>query len=344
MSRILLTGGMGYIGTHTAVALVDAGHSVILYDNLSNSKFSVLDRLELIIAKKLPFIHGDIRNESLLKETLYIYQIDTVIHLAGLKSVSDSNKWPVEYYHNNVMGTICLLKAMSEMNVKRLVFSSSATVYGEPEYLPIDEAHPTCAINPYGRTKLHIEEILVDLVQSQKISTDKPWKIACLRYFNPVGAHESKMIGEDGQGTPNNLMPLIAQVAVGLRSELNVFGDNYDTPDGSGIRDYIHVMDLAEGHSATVDFLDEAQGWNVINLGTGVGLSVFEIVNMFQKESGREIPYRILQRRLGDTACCYASVDKAKSLLNWQPTRTVGDMCRSTWMYQKNIHLKNKGI
>jgi UDP-glucose 4-epimerase len=324
-----LTGGIGYIGSHTAVVLSEAGHEVVLFDNLCNSKRSVLDRLETITGKRFPFIEGDVRDAAKLEETLTAYHIDAVIHFAGLKAVGESVEKPIEYYDNNIGGMISLLKAMRAADVKTLVFSSSATVYGDPQYLPLDEEHPTSATNPYGRSKLHIEEMLADVAKS-----DASWRIACLRYFNPVGAHDSGLIGEDPNDIPNNLMPYIAQVASGKLPKLNVFGDDYDTPDGTGVRDYIHVMDLAEGHSAALGFLENHTGWHAINLGTGMGYSVLEMVRAFERASGRAVPHLIAPRRAGDIATCYADPAKAKRELGWEARRGLDEMMRDAWRWQ----------
>jgi len=329
--NVLLTGGMGYIGSHAAVVLTEVGHKVVLYDNLSNSKSIVLDRLESITGKRLIFIEGDVRDTPKLEQTLANHKINAVIHFAGLKAVGESVEKPIEYYENNVTGTISLLKAMRPANVKTLVFSSSATVYGDPQYLPLDEQHPTSATNPYGRSKLQIEEVLADLAES-----DPEWRIACLRYFNPVGAHESSLIGEDPNDIPNNLMPYIAQVASGKLPHLNIFGDDYNTKDGTGVRDYIHVMDLAEGHKSALDFLNSHTGWHAINLGTGAGYSVLEMVQAFEQVSGENISYKITKRRAGDIAACYAKVEKSSQQLNWRARRGLGEMCRSTWNFQKS--------
>jgi UDP-glucose 4-epimerase len=333
MSRVLLTGGMGYIGSHTAVVLAEAGHEVVLFDNLCNSKVSVLDRLETIIGKRLPFIEGDVRDTDKLEGALKARKIDAVIHFAGLKAVGESVEKPIDYYDNNVTGSISLLKAMRVADAKTLVFSSSATVYGDPQYLPLDEVHPTSSTNPYGRSKLQIEEILADVAKS-----DASWRIACLRYFNPVGAHGSGLIGEDPSDIPNNLMPYIAQVARGKLPKLNVFSDDYDTKDGTGVRDYIHVMDLAEGHNAALDFLEHETGWHAINLGTGTGYSVLEMVKAFEAASKQAVPYHVTVRRAGDIASCYAKAEKAKQKLGWQATRTLEDMCASTWKFQGNLN------
>lgn len=328
--NILLTGGAGYIGSHTAVVLSQAGHEVVLLDNFCNSRKSVLERLQKILGKALPCVESDVRDTALVTKTLQDYKIDAVIHFAGLKAVGESVQKPIEYYANNVQGTISLLEAMKANDIKILVFSSSATVYGDPQYLPIDEGHPTSATNAYGRSKLHIEEMLKDVANS-----DADWKIICLRYFNPVGAHESGLIGEDPKGIPNNLVPYIAQVAAGKLPYLNIYGNDYPTIDGTGVRDYIHVMDLAEGHLAALDFVRNHQGWEVFNLGTGSGCSVKELVNSYEEVSGKKIPYQIAGRRPGDIPACFASVVKAKDLLRWTSKNTLQIMCKSSW---KNIN------
>ena len=277
MASILLTGGMGYIGSHTAVELLEAGHEVVLYDNLSNSDIGVKDMIQEITNKKVSFIEGDVLNTELIVKTLKDYNIDSVIHFAGLKSVGESVEKPIDYFENNIAGSISLLQAMKKTGVKKIVFSSSATVYGEPEHLPYDEDHPTSAVNPYGRSKLHIEEMLKDVCNSQK-----DFSAICLRYFNPIRAHVSGLIGENPKDTPNNLMPYIAQVASGKLKELNIFGDDYLTQDGTGVRDYIHVVDLASGHTSALNFLDDNPGWHAFNLGTGSGVSVLELVETFE--------------------------------------------------------------
>ena len=330
--NILLTGGTGYIGSHTALALLDAGHCVVLLDNLSNSSRGVLDRLEKITGKKIPFIEADIRDTERVTLVLKEYQIEAVVHFAGLKAVGESVKKPLEYFNINVGGTISLLEAMQETHVKTLVFSSSATVYGEPQYLPVDEDHPTSATNPYGRTKLHIEEMLQDLACS-----DTDWHIACLRYFNPVGAHESGLIGEDPAGLPNNLMPYVAQVAAGKLECLSIYGDDYPTADGTGVRDYIHVMDLASGHLSAINFLSQSAGCHIFNLGTGTGFSVLEMVGAFERASGRKIKYSIAPRRAGDVATCYADASKAKRALSWEARFDLNDMCESGWRWQAKV-------
>lgn len=327
---ILLTGGTGYIASHTAVVLLEQGFDVLLFDNLSNSNQDVVAKLGQITGKDVPFIQGDIRDNAALRAVFETHHIDAVIHFAGLKAVGESVAQPVNYYANNVQGTISLLEVMADYAVKTLVFSSSATVYGQPQYLPLDETHSTSATNPYGRTKLHIEEILRDVACS-----DTAWRIVCLRYFNPVGAHESGLIGENPNGIPNNLMPYIAQVASGYRPELQVFGNDYETADGTGVRDYIHVMDLANGHTAALNFLNANVGWHAINLGTGQGYSVLDMVKAFEQASGQKIPYRIVERRPGDVAQCYANPLQAKHLLGWVAKRTLHDMCASTWKFQQ---------
>jgi UDP-glucose 4-epimerase len=330
--NILLTGGIGYIGSHTAAVLVGAGHQVVLFDNLANSKVSAVERLAMVTGVKLPFVEGDIRSTNLLESTIESYGIEAVIHFAGLKAVGESVLNPLSYYENNVGGTISVLRAMSSVGVKRLVFSSSATVYGDPQYLPIDEAHPRSATNPYGRTKLQIENILEDLAAS-----DVSWRISCLRYFNPVGAHESGLIGEDPNDVPNNLMPYLARVAAGKLPCLNIFGCDYDTPDGTGIRDYIHIMDLAEGHLAAVNLLSaEDLPFQAFNLGTGRGHSVLDMLKAFEQVSGLSIKNQIVRRRDGDVPACYADAGKAARLFSWVASRSIDDMCLSTWNFQIN--------
>lgn len=334
--NILLTGGAGYIGSHVAVTLSEAGHQVVLLDNFSNSQKYVLERLGKILGDSLLFIEGDVRNTYLVANSLQSYKIDYVIHFAGLKAVGESVKSPIEYYSNNVKGSISLLEAMQFTNIKNLVFSSSATVYGDPHYLPIDENHPTCAKNAYGRSKLHIEEMLKNISES-----DSEWKISCLRYFNPVGAHDSGLLGDDSGCRPNNLMPYLAQVALGDLPCLNIFGNDYDTSDGTGVRDYIHVMDLAQGHMAAISYLNSNSGFHVFNLGTGNGVSVLELVKVFEEISDRSIPLKFTARRPGDVASCYAKAEKANLLLGWQANRTINDMCASAWNFQKKFKCKN---
>ena len=328
--KLLLTGGTGYIGSHTAVVLSQAGHELVLLDNFSNSKQAVLGRLETILGHALPFVQADVRDTAKVTQALQTHGIQAVVHFAGLKAVGESVAQPLNYFANNVQGTLSLLQAMQAAQVHQLVFSSSATVYGEPQYLPLDEQHPTSATNPYGRTKLHIEEMLHDLSAS-----NQAWRIACLRYFNPVGAHDSGLIGEDPNGIPNNLMPFVVQVAAGIRPALQVFGNDYDTPDGTGVRDYIHVMDLAQGHLAALHFLNAQTGWHAINLGTGQGYSVLEMVKAFEAASGKPVAFNIVPRRPGDVASCYAKVDKAQALLNWQASRGLPQMCEDAWRAQQ---------
>ena len=328
--NILLTGGTGYIGSHTAVVLANAGHSVVLLDNFCNSNQSVSERINQITNQMIPCIEGDVRDTGLLVKTLTEFKIDAVIHFAGLKAVGESGQEPLKYYDNNVAGSISLLEAMKQVNVKTIVFSSSATVYGEPQYLPYDEEHPLNPINTYGRTKLQVEEILQDLAKS-----DPQWKIALLRYFNPVGAHESGLIGEDPNGIPNNLMPYIMQVASGKLPHLNIFGNDYDTRDGTGERDYIHVMDLAEGHLAALNYLKTHAGCEVFNLGSGTPISVTELLSAFGDAADIKIPTRIAPRRSGDLAIYYAKVEKANKELCWKSKRDIAQICESTNRWQK---------
>ena len=329
--RILLTGGTGYIGSHVAALLAEEGHVVVLYDNLSNSSANIVGQIETIVDKKCVFIHGDVRDTSYLQSALRSHKIDAVVHLAGLKAVGDSVEKPIDYYSNNVAGAISLLSAMNAEGVKTLAFSSSATVYGKPQYLPLDEKHPTSATNPYGRSKLHIEEMLRDLAAS-----DADWHIACLRYFNPAGAHETGLLGERPSGKPNNLIPLIAQVATGERALLHIFGDDYETPDGTGLRDYIHVMDLAEGHIAALRFLVSNAGWHAFNLGTGQAYSVMQMIKTFEKASGRKVAFEVAPRRSGDVAACFANPEKARHALGWEARRNLDDMCISTWHFSQS--------
>lgn len=328
--NILLTGGTGYIASHTAVVLSEAGHRVVLLDNLCNSQPDVVDRIASLVGYTPVFVKADIRDTDRLTEVLQANDIQAVIHFAGLKAVGESVASPLLYYNNNVCGTVSLLEAMQRASVKTLVFSSSATVYGIPQYLPIDESHPTGATNPYGRTKLHIEHMLAELAHA-----DPSWKIASLRYFNPAGAHESGLIGENPSGIPNNLMPFIVRVACGKLPVLQVFGDDYDTPDGTGVRDYIHVMDLAEGHLAALQHLNRsAVSFDTFNLGTGSGYSVLQMVTSFEGVNGCKVPHQISGRRAGDIAQCYASVDKAHQQLGWIARRSLDDMCRTAWSYK----------
>lgn len=326
---ILVTGGTGYIGSHTCVELMQAGHQVVILDNLSNSHRQVVDRIARIVGNMPTFIEGDIRDRELLDELFSHHPIDAVIHFAGFKAVGESVEKPLAYYDNNVRGTLELLAAMQSSEVRTLVFSSSATVYGDPASVPIRENFPLFATNPYGRSKLFLEEILGDLAHAQS-----DWRIARLRYFNPVGAHPSGLIGEDPNGIPNNLMPFIAQVAVGRREMLSVFGGDYPTPDGTGVRDYIHVVDLARGHLAALDYLASTEGLLTVNLGTGRGYSVLEVVKAFEAASGRPVPYRIVPRRAGDATQCYADPGLAERILNWHASHGIEDMCADTWRWQ----------
>ena len=330
--KILLTGGAGYIGSHTAVMLIQAGHEVVLLDNFYNSDPSVLKRLAKIVGNPVHCIEADVRDTNLIEKVLREYQVDAVIHFAGLKAVGESSHKPIEYYSNNVQGSISLLQAMTRCNIKRLIFSSSATVYGDPQYLPLDELHPTNPTSPYGRNKLQIEELLRDVSNS-----DPEWSVCALRYFNPVGAHESGLIGEDPKGIPNNLMPYVAQVASGKLPVLKVFGDDYDTEDGTGVRDYIHVMDLASGHLAALVYLSNYKGFNVFNLGTGNGISVFEIVRAYENVCGHTLNIQVTHRRIGDIAKCYASSGKALKELSWVASRDVNNMCCDLFRWQKNL-------
>jgi UDP-glucose 4-epimerase len=326
---VLVTGGAGYIGSHTCIALSEAGYDFVVYDNLSNSSKQSLDRVEKIIDKKIKFINGDIRDEEKLQNVFDKYKIDSVIHFAGLKAVGESVEQPLRYYENNISGTITLCKIMQKNSCKNIIFSSSATVYGDPHKTPIKEDFPLSATNPYGRSKLFIEEILRDIFIS-----DKEWKIVLLRYFNPVGAHKSGTIGEDPNGLPNNLMPFISQVAVGKLKELRVFGDDYDTSDGTGVRDYIHVVDLAQGHVKALKIIDKIKNVMTINLGTGKGYSVLDMVKAFEKASGKSIPYKIVPRRAGDIAKCYADSSYAKEVLGWEAEKGIEDMCEDSWRWQ----------
>lgn len=324
--KILVTGGAGYIGSHTCVELLNAGYEIIVYDNLSNSSSEALRRVEIITGKTVQLIIGDIRDEASLTQALT--GCNAVIHFAGLKAVGESVANPLEYYDNNVQGTLVLLRAMQTQNIKTIVFSSSATVYGDPEYLPLNESHPLRTTNPYGQTKLVIEEILRDLYHS-----DPLWRIMILRYFNPVGAHESGLIGEDPQGIPNNLMPFVAQVAIGRRESLNIFGGDYPTHDGTGVRDYIHVVDLADGHLKALQSLNTPQ-CTAVNLGTGTGYSVLDVVHAFSDACGKKIPYSIAPRRDGDIASCYADPSTAEQSIGWRAKRNLEQMCCDSWNYQ----------
>ena len=328
---ILVTGGAGYIGSHTCVELLSAGHDVTVLDNFCNSQVEALERVQRIAGKKLTLVEGDIRDSATLLQTLRRSAVSAVIHFAGLKAVGESVEKPLAYYDNNVVGTVRLLEAMTECGVKTLVFSSSATVYGDPQQLPLTEQHPLSATNPYGQTKLVIENMLRDLYRS-----DPSWRLSILRYFNPVGAHRSGLIGEDPRGTPNNLLPFVAQVAVGRREFLNVWGKDYATPDGTGVRDYIHVVDLALGHLKALERLQQHKECLAINLGTGVGYSVLDMVHAFEQASGKPVPYRIGPRRAGDIASCYADPSLALAMLGWRAERGLQDMCADAWHWQNS--------
>ena len=326
---ILVTGGTGYIGSHTVVELLAAGKDVLILDNYANSSPKVLERIAKICGRAPAFREGDIRDVDGLRALFAAHRIEAVIHFAGLKAVGESVEQPLTYYDNNVNGTLCLLQAMRQAGVRRLVFSSSATVYGDPHHVPIREDFPLQATNPYGRSKLMVEEMLRDL---QRAEAD--WQIAILRYFNPVGAHPSGLIGENPNGIPNNLMPFVAQVAVGKRAQLSVFGNDYPTPDGTGVRDYIHVVDLAQGHLAALAALARSGQSLTVNLGTGQGYSVLDMVRAFEAASGRPVPYQIVARRAGDIATCYADPQLAGELLGWQARRGIGEMCADAWRWQ----------
>ena len=325
---ILITGGVGYIGSHSCIELIAAGYEIVVVDNLCNSSLEALKRVEILTGVSIPFHQVDVRNEQALRKVFEKHSIDGVIHFAGLKAVGDSVENPIEYYDNNVVGTFTLTKVMREYNCKTFVFSSSATVYGDPHTVPIKEDFPLTVTNPYGRSKLMIEEFLQDVFVA-----DNNWKIALLRYFNPVGAHKSGLIGEDPNNVPNNLMPYISQVAVGKLEKLSVFGDDYNTIDGTGVRDYIHVVDLAIGHVKALQALNRPQVLTV-NLGTGKGYSVLEIVAAFEKCSGESIPYQIVDRREGDIATCYTDTTYAKNKLNWSAEFDLDEMCMDTWRWQ----------
>ena len=327
--KILVTGGVGYIGTHTVIKLIEAGYEVVIIDNLSNSKLEALKRVEEITKTKVKFHKVDLLDNEALNKIFDEEKVNSVIHFAGLKAVGESVEIPLHYYNNNVVGTLNLLEAMKKNDVRKLVFSSSATVYGDPHKVPILENFPLSATNPYGRSKLMIEEILRDLYKAEP-----DWDIAILRYFNPVGAHESGKIGEDPNGIPNNLMPFISQVAVGKRESLSVFGDDYPTKDGSGVRDYIHVVDLAQGHLKALEKLETNPGCVEYNLGTGNGYSVLEVVKAFEKASKKEIPYKIVNRRAGDIAACFADPQFAKAELGWEAKFGIEKMCEDSWRWQ----------
>lgn len=328
---ILVTGGAGYIGSHTCVELLNAGYEIVIIDDFSNSNSSVLDKIKQISGKEFAFYEGDVKDRDLLERIFTEYHIEATIHFAGFKAVGESCVKPLAYYHNNLMSTIILCEVMAAHNAKKLVFSSSATVYGDPASVPINEDFPTSTTNPYGATKLMTENILKDVY-----TADNEWSIALLRYFNPIGAHESGLIGEEPNGIPNNLLPYIAKVAVGELEALNVFGDDYSTVDGTGVRDYIHVVDLARGHVKAIEKILGETGIDAYNLGTGNGYSVLQMVKAFEKASGKPVAYRIAPRRVGDIAECYAETKKAKKLLDWEATKNIDDMCQDAWRYMCN--------
>ncbi|MGO4995014.1 UDP-glucose 4-epimerase GalE [Jeotgalibaca porci] len=328
---VLVTGGAGYIGSHTVVELLNANYEVIIVDNYSNSKPEVLNRIKTITGKDFTFYEADLLDKEALEEIFEKETIDSVIHFAGYKAVGESVAKPVEYYHNNITGTLILLEVMKKYGVKNIVFSSSATVYGMNNPSPLTEDLPTSATNPYGYTKVMIEQILRDVHVS-----DEEWNIALLRYFNPIGAHESGLIGEDPSGIPNNLMPYITQVAVGKLPELSIFGNDYDTEDGTGVRDYIHVVDLALGHLKALESFSEYKGVGTYNLGTGIGYSVLDLVKNFQRANDIVIPHKIVERRPGDVATCYSDATRAKEILGWTAEKDLEDMCRDSWKWQSN--------
>jgi UDP-glucose 4-epimerase len=334
--NVLITGGAGYIGSHLAILLAQKNYEVFLLDNFINSSPAALDGLRAIAGKNFKCTEGDVRDITLLKKILTEQQIEAVIHCAGLKSVAESVLKPILYYENNVAGTLCLLSAMTACNVKKLIFSSSATVYGSPQYLPLDEEHPIFPSNPYGNTKAAVEIILKDLAAS-----DFEWKVMCLRYFNPVGAHDSGFIGELPNGIPNNLMPYITQVALGKLEALPVYGNDYKTLDGTGVRDYIHVMDLANAHLAALIHLENFFGWDAINIGTGQGCSVLQMIKAFEDAAAKDINFNIVSRRPGDIASCYANADKAFQKLGWKAQYSIDDMCKSTWKWMQNSRAIN---
>ena len=330
--NIIVTGGAGFIGSHTVIELINAGHSVVVVDNLVNSSRIALARVEKIVGQKIPFYEVDIRDRQGLEKVFSENKFDCCIHFAGLKAVGESVQKPWEYYDNNITGTLVLLDVMRKAGCKNIIFSSSATVYGNPAVIPITEKCPKgeCT-NPYGQTKSMLEEILRDMYVA-----DKEWNVVLLRYFNPIGAHKSGLIGENPNGVPNNLMPYITQVAVGRLDHLNIFGDDYDTPDGTGVRDYIHVVDLARGHVKALKAIDDKCGVEVYNLGTGIGYSVLDLVKAFEKATGVKIPYVIAPRRAGDIAACYSDPSKAWEKLGWKAEYGIEDMCRDSWNWQKN--------
>lgn len=331
--KILITGGAGYIGSHTALALIEAGHEVVIYDSLIRSEINIISNLKKISKTKIFFVEGDILDTNLLKRTISSSNIEAVIHFAGLKSVSESTENPILYYKNNVAGSISLLESMKDCKVNKLVFSSSATVYGNPEFLPYKESHSKIPINTYGKTKKIFEDILFDLVETDVLFD---WSIAILRYFNPIGAHDSFLIGENSSGISDNLMPYIIQTASKERDFLNIYGNDYNTKDGSGERDYIHIMDLADGHFMSLDYINNTKGVIELNLGSGRPTSVFELIEIFKKTNSVDVPIKICKRRNGDLASYYADISKAYNLLKWAPKRSVEEMCLSAWQAYKN--------
>lgn len=330
--KVLVTGGAGYIGSHTCIELLNCGYEVVILDNLCNSSKTAVERIEEISKKSVAFYEGDLLDPVFVEQVFEQEKIDGVIHFAGLKAVGESVQKPLEYYHNNITGTLILCDVMRQHGCKNIVFSSSATVYGDPKIIPIPESCPKGTItNPYGQTKSMLEQILTDIYVS-----DKEWKVMLLRYFNPIGAHPSGLIGEDPKGIPNNLVPYIAQVAVGKLSCLGVFGNDYDTPDGTGVRDYIHVDDLAAGHVKALEKMEKSSGVEIYNLGTGIGYSVLDVVKAYEKASQKKIPYEIKERRAGDIASCYADPAKAKEQLGWTAQKGIEEMCRDSWRWQSN--------
>lgn len=327
--KVLLPGGAGYIGSHTTLELLRAGHEVIVLDNLVNASVEALLRVEALSGKRVTFIEGDVRDEAFLERVFTTHDLEAVINFASLKAVGESVSNPLAYYDNNIIGAVTLLRVMARHHVKKFIFSSSATVYGDPERLPLDEDCRISATSPYGRTKIMVEEILKDLVAS-----DKDWEVVVLRYFNPVGAHESGLIGEDPTGVPNNLLPFVSQVAVGRRPEVRIFGSDYPTPDGTGVRDYLHVVDLALGHLAALSRFGKGQGLETFNLGTGKGISVIEVIDAFAQASGQTIKRVFCDRRPGDVASCYTDPSKAEKILGWKATRSLADMCTDAWNWQ----------
>ena len=331
MAMILVTGGAGFIGSHTVVELLNAGYDVVIMDNFSNSKPEALNRIRKITGKEFGFYEADMLDLAAMDRIFEENKIDAVIHFAGLKAVGESVAKPIEYYHNNITGTLLLIQAMRKAGCKKIVFSSSATVYGPVNKAPYTEDMPTSATNPYGYTKVMIEQILRDVCVA-----DPEWSVSLLRYFNPIGAHESGLIGEDPNGIPNNLLPYICQVAVGKLERLGIFGDDYDTPDGTGVRDYIHVVDLAKGHLCALKYVMENTGCDAVNLGTGKGSSVYDVLHSFEKACGKELPYKVMPRRAGDIATCYANPDKAKKVFGWEAKLTLDEMTASSWNFIKN--------